>query len=76
MFPTTYAKKGSLEIKKGRGVTPQCVMSIPPQASSLESILAKIHAHTYGKILRCTKYRLRTRQVKVTGQRKLGRNVP
>ena len=23
MFPTTYAQKGSLEIRKGRGVTPQ-----------------------------------------------------
>ena len=40
-----------------------------PQASSLESILAKRCTCTQGRILRYTKHRLRTRQNKMIGQR-------
>ena len=46
-----------------------------PYAFAVGSILAKRRACTHGRILRYTKYGLWTRQIKVTGQRKTGRNA-
>ena len=42
----------------------------------VESIFAKSRVSTHERILRCTKYGLWTRQMKMIGQRKLGRNAP
>ena len=47
-----------------------------PLASFLESILTKRCMHTPGRTLRYTKYRFRSRQSKVIGQRKPERNAP
>ena len=47
-----------------------------PQASSLEAILAKRCVQTRGRTLRYTNYGLRTRQSKMTGQKKPGKNAP
>ena len=47
-----------------------------PQASSGEFILAERCACTPGRILRYTKYGLRTRQIKMLDQRKPRRNAP
>ena len=47
-----------------------------PQAFSVESILAKRYMCTHRRILRPSKYGLRTRQIKMIGYRKLKRNAP
>ena len=69
---TTHAQKGSLEVKTGVMPSGQ----IYPQASLVESILAKRYTRTHGKILRYTRYGLWTRQIKMIGPRKPRRNAP
>ena len=49
---------------------------VPPDASSLGSILAKRCMCTHGRILRYTRYGLWTRQITVSGQRRPERNSP
>ena len=67
----TYVQKGSLEVK-----AESCQLMFYPEAFLIKSILAKRHVHTHGRILRCTKYGLWTRQIKMIGQRKPGKHTP
>ena len=57
-------QKGSLKAKKGGGTPHSTYLSL------LESVLAKRCRYAQGRMLRCTKYGLKTRQSKTTGQRK------
>ena len=53
-----------------------CQGMVYPYAFWVESIFAKSCVSTHERTLRCTKYGLWTRQMKMIGQRKLGRNAP
>ena len=71
-FPTIQF----LESQKGRGYHQSRWCQPACRLLHWNSILAKRRTCTPGGILRYSKYRLRTNQSKMTGQRKPGRNAP
>ena len=66
--PQTHMAQKRL-LRSQRGVMSRDVLPI--------GLCGRIHLdHTHGRILRCTRYGLWTRQIRMTGQRKPRRNAP